>query len=129
MGSAAVGRRDVTEMRILFCDDELPMLRVIQVTLEPRGHTVEVAENARDAADLFDSSIAGGQEYDLIVTDQEMPGSSGFYLCGYVRASGYKGRLAVFTAFSPETANLADVQAEYWPKPQAVGELVARVEG
>ena len=104
-------------MRILLCDDDRPLLRVIEVTLTSRGHHVNIASDSAEAADLFD--MAGPDGFDLIVTDQEMPGPSGFYLGSWVRSRGYQGRLAVMTGYEAEPANLASINAEYWKKPDA----------
>jgi DNA-binding response OmpR family regulator len=122
-------------MKILVCEDEDSVRRVIQLQLTSHGHSVDLAYNAEEAIALFEAAHAleapeGGAPYDLIVTDIALPGCSGFLLCGHVRARGYKGRIAVMTGAPIETmmANLAYVQAEYWPKPAAIGDILHLVE-
>lgn len=121
-------------MRILICDDEEAICRIVQVTLEPRGHRVDIASNVEAAITLFDEARRHDDGYELIIADVYMPAESGFYLAGYVRGTGYTGRLAVLTGAilngnEPEFANMAKVGAEYWPKPLAMGNLIERVEG
>ena len=65
---------------------------------------------------------------EIIITDIYMPGPSGYSLAGYARGAGYKGRIAALTGSEPELGNLATVEAEYWPKPDALGNLIERVE-
>lgn len=64
---------DVGPGRILFADDD-PLLRdVVRSVLERRGHSVECVDNGGDAA----KKLAGG-EFDLFVTDIDMPGNEDF---------------------------------------------------
>lgn len=114
-------------MRILACDDDRDLLRVLEVMLVARGHRIDLATNAPDAVELFEK--AGPDGYDLIMTDQEMPGDSGYFLGGWVRAKGYTGRLAIMTGHEPETVNLAAIGAEYWKKPMVMEKLLDFVEG
>ena len=115
-------------MRILVCEDEQPIRRLIEITLQARGHTVDLTEGVMQGREQFDLSLENGEPYDLIITDVLMPGPSGFSLAGYVRGRGYQGRLAMLTGSPPEYANMATVGAEYWPKVEAMGNLVNRVE-
>jgi DNA-binding response OmpR family regulator len=115
-------------MKVLVCDDDSSVYKLIAVTLQPRGHEVVCADDVHKAVELFEQSRKIGADFDLIITDVYMPGPSGFSLAGYVRGAGYNGRLAVLSGGAPELGNLASVQAEYWPKPEAWKDLVARVE-
>ncbi len=115
-------------MKILLCEDEKPIQTIVCVTLLPRAHTVDVANDVDEAIELFEAARKRGETYDLIMSDVGVPGPSGYALAGYVRGRGYEGRLAMFTNKEPEIENLAMVKAEYWPKVDAMGNLVARVE-
>lgn len=115
-------------MKILLCEDDQSIRRIVDVTLSPRGHVVDCAENAKEAIDLFDAAWNSDAPYELILADIHLPGPSGYSLAGYVRGRGYEGRLAALTAMGAEPDNLAQVGAEYWPKPEALGDLIERVE-
>jgi CheY-like chemotaxis protein len=59
-------------LKILVVDDQPIICEVIQEQLRSDGHHVDVAENGIEALERI--SAAG---YDLLVTDQAMPGMSG----------------------------------------------------
>ena len=116
-------------MRILVCEDDMAICRIISVTLEPGGNTFYSANGADAACDQYDKALSESRGYDLIITDVVMPGPSGFSFAGYVRGMGYAGRLAFLTSTEIEIGNLATARGEYRPKPEALGNLVQRVEG
>lgn len=118
-------------MKILVCEDDVSTREIIRVTLSPRGHELTITETAQEAVRAFDAARKAGKPYDLIITDIYMPGDSGFYLAGYARGLDFKGRIAALTAgeVAEMKENIAAVNAEYWPKPDAMGNLVQRVEG
>lgn len=126
--STLIGKTDRPQ-NILVCDDEWGVLHVIQITLQVRGHCVVTAMSTSQAIEKFEAYRAGGHEWDLIITDVYMPGDSGFFLAGHVRAKGYAGRLAVLTASEADIPALARVSAEYWEKGDAMGKLIDLVEG
>lgn len=118
----------LSQMRILICDNDRNLLRVVEITLTQRGHKVDKADTVQAALDIFDKRRKSGETYDLIILDVEMPGLGGHTVGGHVREWGYTGRLVFMTAYGPEYVNFADLDAEYWAKPQAMQVLVARVE-
>ena len=102
-------------MRILACDDDPAIPRLIQTMLEPRGHVVDVAYTTDQAIEVFEQAP---HPYGLVITDIEMPGSvSGYYLGKYLREMGYTERIAVLTGGAADIPALADMVAEYWKKP------------
>lgn len=115
-------------MRILACDDELSIVRLIEISLQARGHEVDAASSATEAIDWFELRRLQGKSYDLILLDINMPVQSGFAVGGHVRGKGYAGRLVFLTAGKAEFENFAHLNAEYWPKLKAIDNLVERVE-
>lgn len=65
---------------ILVVDDDQDFLRVVQTLLEHAGHSVVVSVNAHDALDRFNY-----ESFDLIFSDANMPGGSGFDLVKTIR--------------------------------------------
>ena len=116
-------------MRILIVDDEWSLPRALAAPLIARGHLVSTATGSDEAIDLF--NVAGPNGYDLILTDQNMPGPSGYFLGSWVRAAGYTGRLAIMTGDEAEPTNLAKIGAEFWKKPDMLSApvLIGLVEG
>ena len=68
--------------KVLVVDDSPTMRRIVANTLKRIGYTdTEEAENGQQALDLL-----GGNKYDLIVTDWNMPGMSGLEFIKTVRS-------------------------------------------
>ncbi|MCF8464217.1 MAG: PglZ domain-containing protein [Flavobacteriales bacterium] len=59
-------------LRILWADDEIDLLKPHLLFLKEKGFDVETATNGDDALDLFDE-----QEFDIVFLDENMPGLSG----------------------------------------------------
>ena len=74
---------DVTENKqnaqkhILVIDDEVSLAYFLKELLQKKGYEVSVATDSHEAWDLFSSHP---EKYDLVVTDQTMPGLSGVQL-------------------------------------------------
>lgn len=70
-------------MRILIAEDERITRASLARQLQSWGHTVTAAEDGAGAWQLFRSA-----EFDLVLTDWEMPGLSGLELIQHIRAAG-----------------------------------------
>jgi two-component system, cell cycle sensor histidine kinase and response regulator CckA len=62
------------KIRILAVDDEPDILLTLNAVLEGRGHYVKTFDNPVEALSHLTSSN-GVTPYDLVITDQRMPGS------------------------------------------------------
>lgn len=58
--------------KILWCDDEIDLLKVYVLFLEEKGYEVVTASNGKDAIDLCKK-----ESFDIIFLDENMPGLSG----------------------------------------------------
>ncbi len=63
--------------RILVVDDEEPLTTMFERVLSSLGYRVTAMHNSPDALAAFKASP---QEYDLVLTDQTMPGMTGYQL-------------------------------------------------
>lgn len=63
--------------RILFVDDESMLARLGKITLETLGYQATSTSSANEALEMFSRNPDG---YDLIISDQSMPGMSGAQL-------------------------------------------------
>lgn len=70
--------------RILICDDEASIRRVLQMWLERQGYTVIARNNGAEALAAFEAN-----EIDLIISDMNMPQMSGRELAEAVRQRGF----------------------------------------
>lgn len=62
----------MTEVKILWIDDEIDLLRVHIMLLEEKGYNVTTANNAEDGFDLIQQN-----NFDIVFVDENMPGVSG----------------------------------------------------
>jgi CheY-like chemotaxis protein len=69
------------KLRILVVDDEPDILLTVNAILEGRGHYVKTFDNPAEALNHLTSSTSNNNDgvtpyyYDLVITDQRMPGS------------------------------------------------------
>ena len=62
----------MNEIKILWVDDEIDMLKPHILFLEKKNYKVTTANNGQDALDLFDQ-----ENFDIVFLDENMPGLSG----------------------------------------------------
>jgi len=67
-------------LRILVAEDNLALAGVLRFNLERAGYEVSVANNGSDAWEF-----AQQEKYDLVITDQQMPGITGIDLSRNLR--------------------------------------------
>lgn len=113
--------------RILLVDDE-PTQRLIMARLLKRaGYDVEAAANGKEALEKI-----GAGDFQLMITDWEMPEMDGIALCRAVRASHKQGYIytILLTARDASEHVVAGLQSgadDYLTKPVIEPELMARL--
>ena len=70
-------------MKILICDDERLVRTIVSTILLSAGHQVETACDGREALARIQ---AGPDDFDLLITDNRMPGLTGVELVQELRA-------------------------------------------
>src|ERR1700741_2587095 len=109
---------------ILVVDDEPQIRRVLRVTLSSNGYEVIEAKNGEEAI-----TTVIRDRPDLILLDVNMPGMSGFEVCGKIRLS-FSGPIIMVTVRNSEQDKVLALDSgadDYVVKPFAVGELLARI--
>ena len=82
-------------LRIL-CADDNTMLGDMMVCLFSRaGHWVEHVENGLHAWEKLSADVAN---YDVVLTDHQMPGLTGLELVELLRQANFPGRIVVHTS-------------------------------
>ncbi len=82
--------------RVLLVDDSPFFRNLLTPLLSVAGYTVTTAQNPSEALKMRDE----GTEFDVIVSDIEMPGMSGFEFASVVRSDGGKWSETPFIALS-----------------------------
>jgi two-component system response regulator PilR (NtrC family) len=81
--------------RILVVDDEASLREVLTIMLQREGYDVETAADGAAAQALLQES-----DFDLIISDINMPKVSGLKLLGFVREHAPETMMIMITAFS-----------------------------
>jgi len=113
------------DRRILIVDDDVTLLKVLQITLEKVGYTISVATEGEEGLRL-----AYTEHPDLVVLDVMMPALDGWEVCRRLRQMS-DVPIIMLTARSSETDIIRGLGLgadDYLPKPFGVGELKARIE-
>ena len=108
---------------VLIIDDE-PMIRSILQRALKITCVVDTASNPVDAI-----SMLGTRTYDLVITDINMPGGSGFMVAEYLRKHCQGTQLAFLAAVIDEESahRIDDLKAAVFHKPFDIVDLVATI--
>lgn len=113
-------------MRILFVEDNLDQLELLQTALAQAGHIVDGVQDG-DAAQWFIAQ----RDYDLLILDWMLPQISGLSLCRQYREMGKTAPILMLTAKAEIQDKVAGLDAgadDYLVKPADIIELLARVK-
>jgi DNA-binding response OmpR family regulator len=112
-------------VRILLVEDEPDAARMLAKGLREHAYAVDVAADG-DAA-VYQSSIT---DYDAVVLDVMLPGTSGLQVCRELRRRGSAVPVLMLTARDGVEDRIAGLDSgadDYLPKPFDFGELLARL--
>lgn len=114
-------------LKLLLVEDEPTQLLLMQRLLRRAGYTVETAGNGEEAL----GKISTG-EFQMLVTDWDMPGMDGVTLCRRVREANLPGYLYVLllTGHGSTESLVTGLEAgadDYIRKPPNEAELLARL--
>lgn len=114
-------------MIVLVAEDDLIMLKTIQVRLQKDGYQVITAKDGKDALRKFEQ-----QSPDLVITDIMMPFLSGLEIVGAVRTKGKKDMpIIVLSTMGQEDVVLEAFKLgadDFMTKPFSPKELSMRVQ-
>ena len=106
---------------ILVIDDEKEILDFMQTALSEFGHNVEVAEDGLKGIQKFDKG-----NFDIVITDMEMPILDGRGVVRHIRASNKKSSLIFGMSGTPWQLENLDFDVTL-SKPFQIAELVDTV--
>lgn len=111
---------------ILCVDDDESITSVLAHLLNAKGHKVSVAADGREAIALIRA-----MDFDVVITDHQMPEMTGLELVRHLRVTAFRGRTFVFSgALSPtlRTEYEALKVDAIFAKPTGISEIVARLQ-
>ena len=109
--------------RVLFIDDEKPLVELGVTTLEELGYSVTGTTSSNQALKIFKSNP---ENIDIIVTDQTMPVMKGTELARAILNEGNKTSIILCTGFSDQISSGAEEMIgidEILLKPYGMREL------
>jgi DNA-binding NtrC family response regulator len=112
--------------RVLIVDDDPSMCELLSAQLDRRGFGVLARQSARAAL-----TVLGSEEVDILVVDQNMPGTTGTSLCEQVTADRPDVPVVLITAFGSLETAVAAIRAgayDFLTKPFEIEELVLVLE-
>ena len=115
-------------MNILLVDDDLVTLRLLEKHIQSWDHNVCSALNGLDAWDLVSTD-----DFDLVITDWNMPGMDGLELCQRIRNADFFGYIYLIIVSAKDSSRdiitgLRGGIDDYITKPFDFDELRARIE-
>lgn len=116
-----------TGQSIAFVDDEQAITMIAKVGLSRHGFAPTTFSGAKE---LIDHLEGGGAGFDLIITDQTMPGMTGLEMIRHLRANGVQTPIIILSGNAryvskEDLAGLPRVQ--FIPKPFDLRELAAHI--
>ncbi len=112
--------------RVLIADDEPSMREFLEIFFRREGYDVTTAGDVGSATLCLESD-----DYDLLISDMQMPDGSGLDLLKVVRASGQDTVTIMITAFATTDSAIAAMKEgayDYITKPFKVDEIRLVVE-
>ncbi len=112
-------------MKVLVVEDDAETAAYIVNGLSEHGHVVDYASNGREG--LF---LAGSGGYEVAIVDRMLPGLDGLSLVKTLRGGGIRTAVLFLTNLGGIDDRVEGLDAggdDYWSKPFAFSELLARV--
>jgi DNA-binding response OmpR family regulator len=114
-------------MKILVAEDEMIMLKTIELRLKKDGHEIITCSDGREAIEKIAATNP-----DLIITDIMMPFASGLEIIEAVKKNDHKhAKIIVLSAMGQENVVLEAFQLgadDFITKPFSLNELSMRVK-
>jgi len=115
--------------KILIADDEPHVLRVLKLSLEKEGYTVETCANGKEALTRLE------QEHpDILITDIQMPLMTGEELCRHIKQHMPERKFLIFVLTSRTEIEHREWSRDihnllFLEKPISIRNLLEKIEG
>ena len=114
----------MSPVEILIVEDEIPISRLLETSLQQAGYHCSCVFDGSACADMLEK-----RRFDLVLLDVMLPGADGFELLPYVQE--YDTPVIFITARSAVADRVRGLKMgaeDYISKPFSIEELLARVE-
>jgi CheY-like chemotaxis protein len=114
--------------KIIIVDDEPHVLRVLKLSLENEGYTVETCANGKEALARLQQVIP-----DILITDIQMPQINGEELCRYIQEHMPDRKFPIFVLTSRTEIEHREWTREidnllFLEKPVSIRDLVGKID-
>jgi two-component system chemotaxis response regulator CheY len=113
-------------LTILYVEDDRLVSQAVRQMLESEGWRVEACANGNSAM----NRLAGGAAYDLLIFDNDLPGTSGLELTRYARnLPTYRGTPIIMVSASDCSAQARGAGVDlFLRKPDEIDRLVDTIK-
>lgn len=119
-------------MHVLFVDDEVEFLELMQKRLSRRGMNVGVAQDGQTALNMLDSAAKeGGEPFQIVVMDVRMPGMDGLETLRHMKEKYPDLPVILLTGHACMGSAVQGLELgafDYMLKPVAINELLIKME-
>ncbi len=113
--------------RIIVAEDELDLRNLIKMILRSHGYSVEIVSNGKDAFNLIKEAYGTENEYQILITDIQMPKMSGTELVKKLKEHSISINILAMTGFGDKQIVVDLINygcSQYIDKPFTEDELM-----
>ncbi len=113
-------------LRILLVDDDPLLIKSLQDILESDGHAVASADGGQSGIDQFNSGLAAGQGFDMVITDLGMPYVDGRKVATAIKTASPRTPVILLTGWGKRLLADNDIPSDVdrvLSKPPRLAEL------
>ena len=117
-------------MQVLFVDDEIEFLQIMEKRMARRGITVSSAPDGESALRLLDAALAEGRLFDVVVLDVRMPGTSGLEVLAQIKSRAPSLPVILLTGHASMEVAMQGLDMgahDYMLKPVGINELIIKM--
>jgi DNA-binding NtrC family response regulator len=117
--------------KILIVDDEIKMLRVLELQLQSAGYDILKAESAEEGLKMLETAISNGDGISLVMTDLRLPGVDGLAFLRKIRTQTPGIPVIVMTAFGTVETAVEAMKAganDYLLKPFSLEDMMITID-
>jgi len=88
------------KLKILYVEDDINLQNNMLNILENFFTDIYIADNGKEGLDIFEEKLGSNEEFNIIVTDLDMPEIDGFEMCKEILSKNPNQKIIITTAFA-----------------------------